>query len=351
MSKTIRAATTTLDDKQASASSTDDIDVNEEETPVEDTSPPPDDKEKSIADAVRETVAAHKESESSTDEGQEAVEEVEAEKEVTATEPATEEEEVEKTETKPEEKPVDDKQLPFSKHPRWKEVLKERDTAREEAEKLKPLAKSAEVISTYCQTNNLTEDDFREALDMPRLPRNDPKAFRERLQLYVDNIDITSGTRLPSDLQQKVDDGIIDEETAKELATARMQVTSAKQHGQTTQQAFEQQRKQSIINSLNAWEESKRKTDPDYVKQFDMINDRYMALQSLNPPQTYNEAVLLAERAYNDVKQRLSSYLPKPVIRKVLTTKATSTNNGETLKLDSMEDVGKIVRYAASKHR
>jgi hypothetical protein len=339
----------TLDVKDAADSSTAVLDENPSATSTEEegvtkeaASPPAEEGVKSIADAVREAADKAKVETGSPPEEEGKEEEVETEVE-------------DKEETQPDSstEQVDEKteQLPFAKHPRWQQVLKERDAQKAEVERLKPLAESARVIASFCQAHGITDDDLREALDMARLARTDQKAFRERLQVYADSLDVNTGSRLPTDLQKKLDDGVIDQETAWELAKARIAASSASQRGAQTEQQLETQRRQSMASALTMWEDAKRKSDPDYAKVFDLISDRFAALRTMHPPQTPAEAVSLAEQSYKDVKQRLSRLSPKPPQRKVLQTHSSTNNGAAALKFDDWGDLNKIVSHAANKRR
>lgn len=295
--------------------------------------------DKPLGDVVREAAAKSEEKASTSEEGEE--EEAEdVEKEESDEDGTAEGEETEKP-------------VPFHNHPRWKEVLKERDTAREEIEQLKPMAETAQILQQFCEANSLTSEDLQQALDLAALSRKDQKGFRARMHEMLEMLDVSAGERLPVDLQKKVEEGVIDAETAKELAQSRVRLKESESGGKRAVQNAEQRLRQSIAASLNNWEASQKKTDPDYDGRRTLLRDRMHSLWAESPPQNVQEAIELAERANKEIRTELKRFQPtKPkAATKTLTSQGSSTNNGEDLKLDSLTDVGKIVRAVAARHR
>jgi len=340
------AEETILDDKEKAESSPATPDVNTEASSSSED-------EKSLSDIVSETALKHseKESESST-EKEEASPEDQAAKEEPGKVADKQETQSEKQKTEDDKSgKQDDSKLPFHTHPRWKEVLSERDTARAEIAQLKPKVETFDALTRYCQTNGISQEDLREALELTAMAKKDVPAFRKRMHEYLENVDVALGERLPSDLQKKVDDGLIDIDTAKELSQSRLRLKHSELEGHTAAERSARELQTAISGALNNWEESIRKGDPDYDKRREMLQDRITSLWTANPPTTVQGAIQIAEQAYKDIKERLSKFLPKPPPRKVLTSNGSSTNNGEDFQLDSLDDLGKLVRNVAARHR
>lgn len=244
-----------------------------------------------------------------------------------------------------------DEALPFHKHPRFQEVIKERDTAKDEVEKLRPQAKNAEEIQSYCHKNSITAEEFNSALEIAALLHKDPKAARARLNEYVETIDVALGDRLPGDLQKKVDDGVVDLDSAKEIAQARMRSKNAEWSAKTAEQRLAETRAQGMTDAVNSWEASKRKTDPDYDKKYELLRDRFVFLRATQPPATSVEAVALAEQAYVYVNKTLSGFSPKPSTRKPLTTQGSSTKGEADFVMNDIDkDLPTLVNRVVAKH-
>lgn len=314
---------------------------------VKPSAPSPEKGEKTLSEVVetaaKESLDANVSEKSSPDKKEEPAAEKEVEKEE-PDKPA----EAEKAEDKAE---TDDESLPFHKHPRFQEVIKERDTAKQEAEELKPQAQRLKSIDSYCQQNGITNEEFSSALEIAALLHKDPKAARQRLNEYVENIDVALGDKLPSDLQKKIDDGVIDIETAKEVASARAKTRTADWQVKSTQQRFQEMQAQSMTDAVNSWEANKRVSDPDYAKKFEMLRDRSSFLYATKRPSTPQEAVALAEEAYVYVNKMLSSFVPKPPAKKALTTNGSSTKSEPDFVLNDLEkDLPTLVNRIASQH-
>lgn len=318
-------------------------------------SPTPDDK-KTLAQVVAETAAAHAKSQPDPSpepgEGQPNVTEGDPHETDVPSEQANE-----PTEETPSETPVEEdfSSLPFNKHPRFQQVIKERNEYKQKAqevEELRPFAEMGQTLNRYCQENAISEQDLEEALHFAALAKRDPKSFRSKIQELVDGIDFAEGSRLPSDLQAEVDAGTLNEERAKELAQLRERHKIGQQTTQRVQQSAVQQNVQAMSTTLNNWENSQRTNDPDYMLRRDALKDRMHTLWVEHNPRTPREVILLAEQANREVIARYAKLKPKArATAPALKSNGSPTNQGEELKLDSLKDLGKLVNNIASRHR
>lgn len=314
-----------------------------------------------VAEAYKKSTGQEAPSDSSSEETEE--DDSGAEEEEPSTDDDTQEsEQEEETETEGEEDAEDEEseeeskakdKVPFHNHPRWKEVLKERDEAKGQIEALKPLAETVTALNTFCQENNISEEDFQNALRLAAMSKKDVKAFRDELNTMLESIDTSMGTRLPADLQKKVDDGVIDEESAKEVAQARMAKKAAEAQAQKASKQTASTTQQVIVSTLDKWETDQKKLDPAYESRKEAFLDRMNALWAQRPPRTAAEAVALAEEANKTIKARYAKTRPKPPARKVLRSTGSSTSTKEDLTLDELngDNLMKIARSVAAKHR
>ena len=99
--------------------------------------------------------------------------------------------------------PKPDAEVPFHNHPRWKEMIAERDS-------LKPDAEGFRKITSFMQASSLTGPEVDEGFQiMAKLKSGTPAAlgevrdwFSERLKALDEHLGFT----LPADLQKQVDD-------------------------------------------------------------------------------------------------------------------------------------------------
>lgn len=245
-----------------------------------------------------------------------------------------------------------DAKLPFHKHPRFQELVTEKNTLRQQVEQDKPFSDYGKGIVKFCQDNQVSSEDLQVAFELVALAKKDVKAFEQKLVGILETVQVSSGNRLPADLQKKVADGVIDEESARELAQARLAVQQGRRGQESAQLTQQQLLQRNITDSLNVWEQSKKKTDPDYDKRSSLLSDRYLRLAAQKPPQASGEAVALAEQAYKEITESLKAFAPKRPVRKVLAPSSTKGANGDAeVKINSLDDLDKLTDMVLAKHR
>lgn len=216
-----------------------------------------------------------------------------------------------------------DAEVPFHKHPRWQQMKAERDGFKADAE-------AYQSMQSFMQASNLSGEEVATGFDVMALIKKatmgDLEAaeqargwFAERLTVFDEML----GNHLPDDLRQKVEDGFVDEDVAKELAKERAkarnlenlrnrdtQITEAQRQAEA-----EQARVMEVARSIQAWEDGIKAKDPDYAtKKAKLVETQVRALiqQNGTVPQTAEEARVLAESAYAAVNEQLKALLPKP---------------------------------------
>jgi len=299
---------------------------------------------KSLSDVVSEAAKASAEPKApvSPTEEEEATPEEEVEKE----EPDQTEDEAKAKEV---ELPPEGKDVPYD---RFKEVVTERNDYKTKYEADAPMADTAKALTNFCQSNRITQQDLQGALELLALSKTDVKAFRAKMDEMLTGMDIAMGSKLPADLQKDVDDGVIPESRAKELALARMRLEQAEHQRQEATQRGAQAQHNAVTQALTDWENAQMKQYPEWGKYAESIQDRFQRLCMEQYPRTPQEAIRLAEQALQTVKSRFKSFIPKPPVRKVLKSTGSSTNNGQAnYVLKSLDDLGDVVRMVAAKHR
>lgn len=315
------------------------------------------DDKKTLADVVKDVVDKHK-SESSTDEGEESDEEGDAQTESDADKSDEKDEQKEKKDDKKEDKkddvPLDekDKALPFHNHPRFREVIKERATFKQEAETLRPAAQRAQAIDQYCQKHGISDEEFNSAIQLTALLHTDPAKALDALRSYVDTLEVSLGNKLPTDLQKEVDDGTLSLERAKELTNARIKNQGLEHTTKKSEAQIAQERSNAITTAVNSWDAQKRASDTAYDKKYPLIEKSFIALCTMTPPKTPQEAIALAEKAYTEVNTALGSFIPKPPARKVLKTNGSVTKGVIDIKpgMNLKEALPLIVRKVLAEH-
>ncbi len=248
--------------------------------------------------------------------------EAKSEEETQEESPPSEGLEKDENSSEPDAETEDDKDPPFHEHPRWKEVLAERDDAKTQVEQFKVKADYFDELDQFAVTNNLSNEDFSEALQIAAAFKRNPTEGLQMLKPLIQQAQELAGEVLPDDLNKKIQDGFLDEGSAKELAQQRaknqfLQDQMEQQEQVRVQQdqqqlALQQQNFQrSMATAVSTWEENWQKSDPDYKMKAEPVLRYYRAEVATNPPKSVEEAISLVEKAKADVEKDLGIFKPK----------------------------------------
>jgi hypothetical protein len=208
--------------------------------------------------------------------------------------------------------------VPLNKIERFREVLAENRQLKGQNEQYKQLDTTFAEIGADARKMGLSEQDLAQLFAWPRMLANDPKAAVEQLHAFAAQWQEKIGHTLPVDLKQKVDDGTLDEDSAKEIAQLRASAALAKTR--TTAESIEReqastaQRRNEIVTSVNAYQDELRRTDPDYtLEKHEMVVDSLTAMVTARGvPSTVADARAMAKEAYDNVTRRLAKFKPQP---------------------------------------
>lgn len=218
----------------------------------------------------------------------------------------------------PEAQAESDAKLPFHEHPRWKEVIGEN-------RELRPLADQQRQIQSYMAENGLTAEEVAEGFTiMSALKSRDPKLLGEAREYFAKSLSALDGLlgqgTLPADLQEKVDTGLIDEETALEVAqsraTAKLSESQVTERQERDSQAQVESDARALAQTMGAavekWETGIKASDPDYPKKAALVETTARAIvqRTGKPPRNAEEAVKLAEDALKEVNQHFKGLTP-----------------------------------------
>lgn len=220
---------------------------------------------------------------------------------------------------KDKEKTDADQKLPFHNHPRWKEVVAERDAYRTDAGEYRK-------ITTFMSQNGLTNEEVVEGFQIMALMKTNPAEAHKRISEYKAQLDAFVGEVLPQDLHQKVEDGFVDKDTAKQLAALQAEKQLAQQRHQYAMEQQAQQARAGIHGAVVNWEQQMKVKDPDWSAKQELVTDQVKLMLAAEQPSTPEEALALVERAHSIIRERLSRFAPqrRPVSQ---VSSATSSAN------------------------
>ena len=263
----------------------------------------------------------------------------------------------------PEDAEADEKSVPFHQHPRWQKVVGERNALRAQVASIQreavPWKRDSDdyrKITGFMEHNGLTPAEVGEGFETMSYLKNDPAKALARLGPVVDNLRRFVGELLPDDLRQKVDQGYLDETTARETARLRAKqnydaqlVTERNNRAQVQrQQQDARSNQQRLANDcsavVGAWETEIRGKDPDFDRKSVFVKDyaeKILGQQGM--VRTKEEAIEVVKRAYALTNQRLRGVLPP---RSSITPSPRSSNSSTNGQI-APKSLREVVRRAA----
>jgi hypothetical protein len=210
-----------------------------------------------------------------------------------------------------------DQKLPFHNHPRWKEVVSERDAYRSDAGEYRK-------ITDYMSSNGLSTSEVTEGFQIMALMKTNPVEAHKKISEYKAKLDVYVGESLPEDIQEKLRDGFVDKDTAKELAVLKAEKNLHEQRRQHEVQQQAEQASKGIYDAVVNWEQQMKVKDPDWSAKKELVTDQAKLLLASEKPSTPEEALALVERANSIIKERLSRFAPQ---RRPVNHVASSTSS------------------------
>lgn len=202
------------------------------------------------------------------------------------------------------EKPDDYSDAPFHKHPRFRELIAERNEYREDATRYRN-------VEQFLRTHQMSADEAAEILTIGGLLKSDPMAALERIKPVFLNLLRVTGEIIPADLQEKVRAGQITPEMAKEFSRvkAQQQVESLRREADARRQAEEAavREVEAVQAEVMTWEAEKRRTDPHFDAKSQTIQLHVAAWRGQGGvSRTPAEARAVLEQVYKTVNAQFT---------------------------------------------
>ncbi len=193
--------------------------------------------------------------------------------------------------------------VPFNKHPRFRQLLSERNANKGDAEKYRQ-------VDTFIRDNGMTAQEAADLLTVGAMAKTNPAKAWELARPWVENLLKACGEVLSPDLQQAVQEGRMTQEAAYEVSRSRASVAAME-----ASRVFEERRRQeqsqteharSITTAAEDWETDRRARDPNYDTKLELIH-REIAWRHHNGdvPKTPQEVKAQLDDAYKAVNAAL----------------------------------------------
>lgn len=201
---------------------------------------------------------------------------------------------------------------------RLETLLEQRHTARREVEALRPDAEAWQATRDFLTEKRIAPDDYNKLLGIGALmAAGDYAAVLPVVEAYYHALQTATGQRLPPDVQQRVDDGLMAEDSARELVQARTAAANARAFAQQAEQRSVTQQQQhhatAVMSAVTTWEDGIKARDPDYAHKADAVLRvaRGMAAER-GGPVSPDVAVQLAAQAYAEINRVFGAARPAP---------------------------------------
>lgn len=151
--------------------------------------------------------------------------------------------------------------VPFGKHRRFKELLRQRNEFKVDATEYRK-------IQTFLDSSGMSGAEAAEGLQTLAQIKTDPRGAFERAKPFLQKWLIAAGEVLPDDLAQRVQKGEISPAVAAEFSRTRAEAAGLRARGQFDEQQrtrnAETQRQQAIVTAATDWEADRRRRDPNF---------------------------------------------------------------------------------------
>lgn len=210
-------------------------------------------------------------------------------------------------------------------------LLNERKALQEEAEQLRPKAQQFENLVRYVEEAGLDTQEVNQTFEAARLIKAagrgqvDPTVALEAIMPFVQSLQALAGQVLPPELQQQVEQGVLSEAHARDLARlrateeARLSAArqaaevAARQQAEQSHRATAQVAAQGAAQAVSAWEESWKQSDPDYRLKAGRVREKVelLVMRRQGAPLSPTDALNLAKQARAEVEAEMKAFLPK----------------------------------------
>jgi len=181
----------------------------------------------------------------------------------------------------------------------------------DENKRLKPIAENMVRLNQAIHDLGGDPKEWADFFAFPIHFSSNPTDAISKMEEWIEAAKRAVGLSLPPDLAKRVEDGLLDEASAKELAEARGKAEVSERREARTVESVQLQAKNAIVTAVNSYEKTLLETDPDYIRKAPLVRDRLAVLAATKgQPSTVEGAKAMAEQAYADVNKQLKAMLP-----------------------------------------
>lgn len=219
-----------------------------------------------------------------------------------------------------------DNDVPLGKIERFKEVLEERKRLTARVDELQSVENRLSQLEVEGRKAGMSQEQIANLMTIPLTLASDPVKAFQQISDFRDELAMRVGEKLPADIQQRVEEGYIDEETARRLAKAEADAQANQRKYEESQQEYETRQRveaqNAVVETINTYQRHLETSDPDYSQKHPLIKDRLVALAGQHgTPETPEQARALIEQAYKDVNEYVAQFQTKPKPSRTLSSR------------------------------
>ena len=194
--------------------------------------------------------------------------------------------------------------VPFHKHPRFQQLVRERNELRGDSTEYRK-------ITSFMERSGLSADEAANGLNIMALAKLDPVAAWKELKPFVQSVLIAAGEVLPDDLDKRVKAGELTVDVAKEMSRLRAGEKSRSFREQFQQERGVQQKQVELGRALKdtaaTWEADRKLKDPNFNAKLPRIQEKIAFLHATEGMPTTVEGVKdQLKRVYEAVNKELA---------------------------------------------
>lgn len=206
----------------------------------------------------------------------------------------------------PPQEPSDDySDVPFHKHPRFQQLIREKKA-------LEGPASEWAKVNAYMDSTGLSPEEAANGVTIMGLAKMDPTEAFKQVAPWFQKLAMAAGEILPEDLAARVQKGELPKDVALEMSRLR-----AAQNAGRVRQDFEAQRgqrqqqtnsAQAVHNAAETWEQDRLLKDPNFAAKQPLIRKKLEFLHSTGQVPTTPEGVKeQLKLVYADVNRELGA--------------------------------------------
>ncbi|WP_156647647.1 hypothetical protein [Methylobacterium sp. Leaf87] len=198
--------------------------------------------------------------------------------------------------------------VPFHKHPRFKQVLGRMKAAEVDAGRYRN-------VDRFISSQGMGAEEAAEALVIAGLMKNNPAEAWKQLQPILQNLLVAAGEALPPDLQRQVDAGELPHAAALQISRANASTQSLRTQQELRDQQAETERRTSHASSLSKaaddWEDERNVKDPNFPAKLPALHREIAWLhRSEGVPNSVDGVKDQLKRAYETINKEFRPPTP-----------------------------------------